>query len=37
MIQHKSFNIHYELDRGTLLAILQEAGISREEFISEWR
>ena len=28
--------LHNELDRGTLLAILEEAGISREEFLEEW-
>ena len=28
--------LHPELDRGTLLAILEEAGISKEEFLSEW-
>lgn len=28
--------LHSELDRGTLLAILQQAGISKEEFLSEW-
>jgi predicted RNA binding protein YcfA (HicA-like mRNA interferase family) len=28
--------LHPELDRGTLLAILEEVGISREEFLSEW-
>jgi len=28
--------LHDELDRGTLLAILKEADISREEFLKEW-
>ncbi|NWG09146.1 MAG: type II toxin-antitoxin system HicA family toxin [Nitrososphaerales archaeon] len=28
--------LHDELDRGTLMAILEEAGISREEFLEEW-
>ena len=28
--------LHNEVDRGTLLAILEEAGISREEFLNEW-
>jgi predicted RNA binding protein YcfA (HicA-like mRNA interferase family) len=28
--------LHNELDRGTLLAILEEAGISKEEFLKEW-
>jgi len=28
--------LHNELDRGTLLAILEAAGISREEFLKEW-
>lgn len=29
--------LHDELDRGTLLAILKAAGISREEFLNDWR
>lgn len=28
--------LHDELDRGTLKAILEQAGISREEFIKEF-
>jgi predicted RNA binding protein YcfA (HicA-like mRNA interferase family) len=28
--------LHEELDRGTLLEILAEAGISKEEFLREW-
>jgi predicted RNA binding protein YcfA (HicA-like mRNA interferase family) len=28
--------LHNELDRGTLLAILEKAGISKEEFLKEW-
>ncbi|MEM2875955.1 MAG: type II toxin-antitoxin system HicA family toxin [Candidatus Bathyarchaeia archaeon] len=28
--------LHEELDRGTLLEILAEAGISKEEFVREW-
>jgi len=28
--------LHNELDRGTLLEVLEEAGISREEFLAEW-
>ena len=28
--------LHEELDRSLLLDILAEAGISREEFVSEW-
>ncbi|MBC7113040.1 MAG: type II toxin-antitoxin system HicA family toxin [Candidatus Methanomethyliales bacterium] len=28
--------LHEELDRGTLLEILSEAGISKEEFLKEW-
>lgn len=28
--------LHDELDRGTLLGILEEAGITRDEFIQEW-
>ncbi|MEM3588217.1 MAG: type II toxin-antitoxin system HicA family toxin [Candidatus Jordarchaeaceae archaeon] len=28
--------LHDELDRGTLLAILEAAGISKEEFLKEW-
>jgi predicted RNA binding protein YcfA (HicA-like mRNA interferase family) len=29
--------LHDELDRGTLLAILEAADISKEEFLKEWR
>lgn len=29
--------LHDELDRGTLLAILEQAGISKDEFLEEWR
>jgi predicted RNA binding protein YcfA (HicA-like mRNA interferase family) len=29
--------LHPELGRGTLLAILSEAGIERKEFVEEWR
>ena len=28
--------LHDELDRGTLLEILEEASISKEEFLREW-
>lgn len=28
--------LHPELDRGTLLGILEQAGIDRDEFIQEW-
>ncbi len=28
--------LHKELDRGTLLEILAEAGISKKEFLEEW-
>jgi len=28
--------LHKEIDRGTLLAILKEAGISRDGFLKEW-
>ena len=28
--------LHEELDIGTLLEILAEAGISKEEFLREW-
>lgn len=28
--------LHDELDRGTLLAILEQAGIERDEFILDW-
>jgi len=28
--------LHKELDRGTLLEILAEAGISKKEFLKEW-
>jgi predicted RNA binding protein YcfA (HicA-like mRNA interferase family) len=28
--------LHEELDRGTLLEILEEASISKEEFLREW-
>ena len=26
-----------ELDRGTLMAVLEQAGITKEQFIKEWR
>jgi predicted RNA binding protein YcfA (HicA-like mRNA interferase family) len=29
--------LHEELDRGTLLEILKEAGISKEEFLREYK
>lgn len=29
--------LHNELDRGTLGAILEQAGIGREQFASEWK
>jgi len=29
--------LHDELDRGTLLAILEQAGISKDDFLKEWR
>ncbi len=32
-----SIPLHNELDRGTLLAILDDAGISRNEFMREWK
>ncbi|MEM2506189.1 MAG: type II toxin-antitoxin system HicA family toxin [Nitrososphaerota archaeon] len=28
--------LHEELDRGTLLEILAEAGINKEEFLKDW-
>ncbi len=28
--------LHKELDRGTLLAILEEAGINKTEFLRDW-
>ncbi|MEM3666859.1 MAG: type II toxin-antitoxin system HicA family toxin [Candidatus Bathyarchaeia archaeon] len=28
--------LHEELDRGTLLEILAEAGINRDEFLKDW-
>ncbi len=31
-----SVPLHHELDRGTLLAILEDAGISRDQFVREW-
>jgi predicted RNA binding protein YcfA (HicA-like mRNA interferase family) len=31
-----SVPLHDELDRGTLMGILERAGISKEEFLKDW-